>query len=144
MLTATVVAGSIAQKMNLGSIVALLVVGMALDPYSPRPLLTGHVEELQSVGEIGVIFLLFLVGLDTQPQKLSSMRRLVFGLGTAQYLLTTAAIAGLLMAVASLHWQSAVIVALGLAMGSDAVAIASLQEHAESARVPSQMLLLKS
>ena len=88
MLTATVVAGSVAQKLNLGSIVALLVVGMALGPYSPRPLLTGHVEELQSVGEIGVILLLFLVGLDIQPQKLASMRRLVFGLGPAQYLLT--------------------------------------------------------
>jgi glutathione-regulated potassium-efflux system protein KefB len=93
MLTATVVAGSVAQKLHLGSIVALLVVGMALGPYSPRPLLTGHVEALQSVGEIGVILLLFLVGLDTQPQKLSSIRRLVLGLGTAQYLLMTAAIA---------------------------------------------------
>jgi glutathione-regulated potassium-efflux system protein KefB len=141
MLTATVVAGSVAQKLHLGSIVALLVVGMTLGPYSPRPLLTGHVEELQSVGEIGVILLLFLVGLDTQPQKLSSMRRLVFGLGTAQYLLTTAAIAGLLMAVASLHWQSAVIVALGLAMSSDAVAIASLQEHADSASPCSQAVM---
>src|SRR5262250_802626 len=99
MLTAMVVAGSIAQKMNLGSIVALLVVGMALVPYSPRPLLTGHVEELQSVGEIGVIFLLFLVGLDTQPQKLSSMRRLIFGLGTAQYVLTSIIFAALLALV---------------------------------------------
>ena len=141
MLTATVVAGSVAQKLHLGSIVALLVVGMALGPYSPRPLLTGHVEELQSVGEIGVILLLFLVGLDIQPQKLSSMRRLVFGLGPAQYLLTTAAITGLLMAVASLHWQSAVIVALGLAMSSDVVAIASLQEHAESASPRSQAVM---
>ena len=141
MLTATVVAGSVAQKLHLGSIVALLVVGMALGLYSPRPLLTGHVEELQSVGEIGVILLLFLVGLDIQPQKLSSMRRLVFGLGPAQYLLTTAAIAGLLMAVASLHWQSAVIVALGLAMSSDVVAIASLQEHAESASPRSQAVM---
>ena len=141
MLTATVVAGRVAQKLHLGSIVALLVVGMTLGPYSPRPLLTGHVEELQNVGEIGVILLLFLVGLDTQPQKLSSMRRLVFGLGTAQYLLTTAAIAGLLMAVASLHWQSAVIVALGLAMSSDVVAIASLQEHAESASPRSQAVM---
>ena len=141
MLTATVVAGRVAQKLHLGSIVALLVVGMALGPYSPRPLLTGHIEELQSVGEIGVILLLFLVGLDTQPQKLSSMRRLVLGLGTAQYLLTTAAIAGLLMAVANLHWQSAVIVALGLAMSSDAVALASLQEHADSASPRSQAVM---
>ena len=88
MITATVVAGSLAKQLNLGSIVALLVVGMALGPHSPRPLLTGHIEELQTVGEIGVILLLFLVGLETQPGKLSSMRRLFFGLGTAQYLLT--------------------------------------------------------
>jgi len=40
-LTATVVAGRVAQKLHLGCIVALLVVGMALGPYSPRPLLTG-------------------------------------------------------------------------------------------------------
>ena len=133
MITATVVAGSVAKQLNLGSIVALLVVGMALGPHSPRPLLTGHIEELQTVGEIGVILLLFLVGLETQPGKLSSMRRLFFGLGTAQYLLTAIAIAGLLIAIAHLHWQSALIIALGLAMSSDAIAIASLEEHAETA-----------
>jgi glutathione-regulated potassium-efflux system ancillary protein KefC len=133
MIVATVVAGSVAKKLNLGSTVALLAVGMVLGPHSPRPLLTGHVEELQTVGEIGVILLLFLVGLDTQPQKLASRRRLFFGLGTAQYLLTAAAIAGLLIAVANLHWQAALIVALGLAMTSDAVAFSSLEEHAETA-----------
>jgi glutathione-regulated potassium-efflux system ancillary protein KefC len=69
-----VVAGSVAKQLNLGSIVALLVVGMALGPHSPRPLLTGHIEELQTVGEIGVILLIFLVGLETQPGELSSMR----------------------------------------------------------------------
>jgi len=79
MITATVVAGSVAKQLNLGSIVALLVVGMALGPHSPRALLTGHVEELQTVGEIGVILLLFLVGLETKPESLSSMRRLLLG-----------------------------------------------------------------
>jgi glutathione-regulated potassium-efflux system protein KefB len=98
MITATVVAGSVAKQLNLGSIVALLVVGMALGPHSPRPLLTGHVEELQTVGEICVILLLFLFGLETKPERLSSMRRLFYGLGTAQYFLTTIAIAGLLIA----------------------------------------------
>jgi len=132
MITATVVAGSVAKQLNLGSIVALLVVGMALGPHSPRPLLTGHIEELQTVGEIGVILLIFLVGLETQPGKLSSMRRLFFGLGTAQYLLTGIIIAGLLIAIAYLHWQSALIMALGLAMSSEAIAIASLEEHAET------------
>src|SRR5262245_60309225 len=141
MITATVVAGSVAKQLNLGSIVALLVVGMALGPHSPKPLLTGHLEELQMVGEIGVILLLFLVGLETKPERLSSMRRLFYGLGTAQYLLTTIAIAGLLIAVAHLHWQSALIMALGLAMSSDAIAISSLEEHAESSSPQSRAVM---
>jgi glutathione-regulated potassium-efflux system ancillary protein KefC len=141
MITATVVAGSVAKQLNLGSIVALLIVGMALGPHSPRPLLTGHIEELQTVGEIGVILLIFLVGLETQPGKLSSMRRLFYGLGTTQYVLTALAIAGLLIAVAHLHWQSALIMALGLAMSSDAIAIASLEEHAETASPQSRAVM---
>ena len=131
--TATVVAATVAKQLNLGSIVALLVVGMALGPHSPKPLLTAHVDELQTVGEIGVMLLLFLVGLETKPESLSSMRRLLFGLGTAQYVLTSAAIVGLLLAFAHLHWQSALIIALGLAMSSDAIAISSLEEHAGAA-----------
>jgi glutathione-regulated potassium-efflux system protein KefB len=141
MITATVVAGSVAKHLNLGSIVALLVVGMALGPHSPRPLLTAHVEELQTVGEIGVILLLFLVGLETKPAKLSSMRRLFFGLGTAQYLITAVAIAGLLIAITHLHWQSALIMALGLAMSSDAIAIASLEEHGETSSPQSRAVM---
>ena len=141
MITATVIAGSVAKQLNLGSIVALLVVGMALGPHSPRPLLTGHVEELQTVGEIGVILLLFLVGLETKPARLSSMGRLFFGLGTAQYLLTVIVIAGVLIAIARLRWQSGLIMALGLAMSSDAIAIASLEEHAESSSPQSRAVM---
>ncbi|MGD1075537.1 MAG: cation:proton antiporter [Thermodesulfovibrionales bacterium] len=133
MIAVTIVASSVAKRLSLGPIVALLIVGVALGPYSPRPLMTGHIEELRTVGEIGVILLLFLVGLDTQPKLLLSMRGLFFGLGTAQYVLTTAAITGLMIALSPAHWQAALIMALGLAMGSDAVAISSLEEHAESA-----------
>src|SRR5262245_13744904 len=131
MITATVIAGGVAHKLKLGSTVALLTVGMALGPYAPTPLFTGHIEELQEVGEIGVVLLLFLVGLDSQPQRLLSMRRLVFGLGTAQYLLTTGVITGLLIAVTPLSWQAALLVSLGLAMSSEAVAISSVEERGD-------------
>src|SRR5262247_538114 len=141
LITATLVAGSVAKQLNLGSIVALLIVGMVLGPHSPKPLLTGHVEELQTVGEIGVILLLFLVGLETKPERLSSMRRLFYGLGTAQYLLTAIVITGFLIAVAHLLWQSALIMALGLAMSSDAIAISSLEEHAETASPQSRAVM---
>jgi glutathione-regulated potassium-efflux system ancillary protein KefC len=97
MMLATAVAVGLAKKLNLASIVALLVVGMALGLHSPLPLLTGHIDQLQAVGEIGVMLLLFVVGLDVQPKGLWSMRRLVFGLGSAKYLLTATAIMALLV-----------------------------------------------
>ena len=62
MMTATALAIGIAKKLNLGSTVALLVVDMALGPDSPKPLPTGHVDEMRAVGEIGVMLLLFLIG----------------------------------------------------------------------------------
>src|SRR5215468_7773393 len=116
---ATAVAVGLAKKLELGAIVALLVVGMALGPHSPMPLLTGHVEEMQAIGEIGVTLLVFAVGLELQPTQVWSMRRLVFGLGASQYVLTTAAIAAFIalsVGIAHFHWQSALVVALGLAM----------------------------
>jgi glutathione-regulated potassium-efflux system protein KefB len=141
MITSVVIARGVAKKLNLGSIVALLGVGMALGPHSPRPLLTEHIDELQAVGEIGVVLLLFLVGLDTQPKRLFSMRRLVFGLATAQLLLTAAAIAAFLIAVALEQWQWALIVGLGLALSSDAVAVSALEELGEGASPHGQAVM---
>jgi len=99
MMAATALAIGVAKKLNLGSIVALLAVGIALGPHSPMPLLNAGVQEMQTVGEIGVMLLLFAIGLGIQPTRLWSMRRLVFGLGAAQYLLTTAAILVFLVTV---------------------------------------------
>jgi len=133
MMLATAIAIGVAKKLNLGSIVALLVVGMALGPHSPLPLFTGHIDQLQAVGEIGVMLLMFVVGLDVQPKSLWSMRRLVFGLGPAQYLLTTAAIMALLVWITGLNWHLALVVGLGLAMSSSAVLYPILQERGEEA-----------
>src|SRR5665213_3078183 len=132
MITTTIIASRMAKKLNLGSIAALLIVGMALGPHSPKPLLPGHTADMQAVGEIGVILLLFLVGLYTQPKKFLSARRLVFGLGTAQYFFASTAIAVLLMLMRPGHWPFAVIIGLGLAMSSDAVAISNLEDRGQS------------
>src|SRR5262249_8912240 len=133
---ATTIAVGVAKKLELGAIVALLVVGMALGPHSPMPLLTGHVGEMQAIGEIGVTLLVFAVGLDLQPTQVWSIRRLVFGLGSAQFALTTAAIAaflGLSMGIAQVNWQAALVVALGLTMSSAAIPFPILQERREGA-----------
>src|SRR5215472_11387181 len=136
MMGATAVAVGLAKRLELGAIVALLAVGMALGPHSPVRLLTGHVDELQAIGEIGVALLVFAVGLDLQPTQVWSIRRLVFGLGSAQYALTTAAIVAffaLSIGIAQVKWQAAVVVALGLAMSSAAIPFPILQERREAA-----------
>jgi glutathione-regulated potassium-efflux system protein KefB len=144
LMAATVFAVGVAKKLELGSTVALLVVGVALGPHSPRPLFTGHVAEMQAVGEIGVMLLMFAVGLDLQPSRLWSMRRLVFGLGSLQYSLTTAAMFAFFAAifgVPGVQWQSALVVSLALAMSSAAIPLPILQERGESATAQGQAVV---
>ena len=132
-IAAALVARGIAQRLSLGPIVALLAVGAALGPHSPYPLLGDQVDELQAVGEVGVVLLLFLVGLDTRPELLRSMRRLVFGSAVVLFLVTAAALTAVLALLGFEPWQAALVVGLGLAMSSDAVALATLEEHGEQA-----------
>ena len=135
-IIAALVARGIAQRLALGPIVALLAVGAALGPHSPYPLLAGHIEEMRAVGEIGVVLLLFLIGLDTRPELLRSMRGLVFGSAIAQYLLATAALAAVLVLLGFEPWKAALVVALGLGMSSDAIAVAAIDERGERATPP--------
>jgi glutathione-regulated potassium-efflux system protein KefB len=141
---ATIIAVGVAKKLELGSIVALLAVGMALGPHSPIPLLTGHVSEMQAIGEIGVTLLVFAVGLDLQPTQVWSIRRLVFGLGAAQYVLTTLAIMAFLaltVGIAHVKWQSVLVVGLGLAISSAAIPFPILQERGETATIQGRAVL---
>jgi glutathione-regulated potassium-efflux system ancillary protein KefC len=136
MIVATTVAVVVAKKLNLGSIVALLVVGMLLGPHAPQPLLTQHVDEMQEVGEIGVMLLMFAIGLDIQPTRLWSMRRLVFGLGTAQYVLTTFAIMAFFLVtpgIPEVQWKSVLVASLALAMSSSAIPFPILEERGDQA-----------
>jgi glutathione-regulated potassium-efflux system protein KefB len=130
MLIVSATAIIVARKLNLGSIIGLLAAGMLLGPHSPLPLLTGHVEELRAVGEIGVTLLLFAVALEIQPARLWSMRRLVFGLGGAQFALTTAAIVAVFVGLRGL-WAtplpSALVASLALTMSSAAIPLPVLQ-----------------
>jgi glutathione-regulated potassium-efflux system protein KefB len=144
MMGATAVAVGVAKKLELGAIVALLVVGMALGPHSPMPIFTGQVGEMQAIGEIGVTLLIFAVGLELQPMQVWSMRRLVFGLGTAQYALSTLAILAFLalsIGIARVQWQAALVAGLALAMSSAAIPLPILQERGESTSIQGRAVI---
>jgi len=131
LMAVAALAVGLARRLGLGSIAALLAVGMVLGPHSPLPLFTSHVGDLQAIGAIGVVLLLFLVGLDAQPARLWLVRNWVLGFGSVEFLAAAGVIAGFLLAMSQVNWQSALVIGLGLAMSSDAVALPILQARHE-------------
>jgi glutathione-regulated potassium-efflux system protein KefB len=94
--------------------------------------ITQRVTELRHISELGVILLLFVIGLEMRPEKLWSLRRVVFGLGLLQVVITGLAIA----AYASLtieSWKGALLLGLGLALSSTAFVVKILEERGDMA-----------
>lgn len=127
-----VIAISIAfsKRLGLGSILGLLVAGVIVGPHSPGPVWTDEVETVRHITEFGVVLLLFLIGLEMQPRKLWEMRRSVFGLGSAQILVSGALIFAYLYFYAT-SWQAALLVGLTFALSSTAFVMQLLQEKGE-------------
>ena len=125
-LTAAVIIVPVAKRLGLGAVLGYLLAGIAIGPWGLR--FIGEVEDILHFSEFGVVLLLFLIGLELEPRRLWSMRRPIFGRGTAQVALVSAALAlaGLALGV---DWQAALIGALGLSLSSTAIALATLDER---------------
>lgn len=126
LLGSSVVALIISRWLGLGSVVALLAVGLLIGP-SGLPLPFGH-DTLRELTELGVVLLLFLIGLEMRPQRLWALRHAVLGLGSAQVLVTGALLAGLAL-LYGLRWEAALVIGLGLALSSTALVMQLLQER---------------
>ncbi|WP_269633821.1 glutathione-regulated potassium-efflux system protein KefC [Pelomonas sp. BJYL3] len=125
-LGAAVLAVPLARWARLGSILGYLVAGVLIGPQVLG--LVSAPETILEVAEIGVVLMMFLVGLELEPRRLWQLRRPIFGWGSVQLLGSTA----LLMALAllcGLPWRLALVGSLGLAMSSTAVAMAVLGER---------------
>ncbi len=130
LLGAIVLVVPLLQKAGAGSVAGYLVAGLLIGP----PVL-GWVTEYELIGsiaEFGVVFLLFSIGIELRPARLWLMRRLVFGLGSAQLLLCGAAIAGALY-LAGLPPAAAAVCGLALALSSTAIVVQLLAERRELA-----------
>ena len=129
-LIATSVAVAVFKHFGLGSILGLLVAGIAVGPYSPGPTVTTAVEDVRHFTELGVVMLLFLIGLEMKPARLWSMRKEVFGLGLLQILLSGAVIF-IYFSFFEPHWTSALLIGLTFALSSTAMVLQMLQESGE-------------
>ncbi|MET0120884.1 MAG: cation:proton antiporter [Candidatus Thiodiazotropha sp. 6PLUC9] len=132
LLIATSVAVALFKHLGLGSVLGLLVAGIVVGPYSPGPYVTEHVEDVRHFTELGVVLLLFLIGLEMRPSRLWAMRREVFGLGSLQILLTGLVIAFYIHLYES-SWSLSLLIGLTFALSSTAFVIQVLQDRGEIA-----------
>ncbi|MHB8834197.1 MAG: cation:proton antiporter domain-containing protein [Candidatus Methylomirabilia bacterium] len=130
LLLVTSVTVALAKRFGLGSVIGLLVAGVIIGPHSPGPALTHNVEDLRRFTELGVVLLLFVIGLELQPARLAAMRREVFGVGTLQITLTGAAVTAYAL-LGQQSWQAALIIGLSLALSSTAFVMQLLRERGE-------------
>jgi len=125
-LAAAVVAVPIAKRLGLGSALGYLLAGFIIGPNLLS--LVGHEgQDVMHFAEFGVVLMLFLVGLELQPQVLWRMRVPIIGLGGLQVIVTTLVI-GLLCAWAGIEWQTALVIGLALSMSSTAMVLQTLEE----------------
>ncbi len=126
LLAAAAIAVPLTRRMGLGSILGYLVAGVIIGPSGLR--LVSDVDQIASVSELGVVMLLFLIGLEVRPRRLWVMRQAIFALGSAQVVLSGAILA-CVMHIAGIDWSGAVILGLGLAMSSTAIVLPLLAER---------------
>lgn len=121
-----VLAVPLARAVGLGSIVGYLAAGIAIGPWGLK--LVTHAPDILHFAELGVVLMLFVVGLELEPQRLWTLRRPIFGWGIAQVLACAAAL-GAVAVAAGLPWRVALVAALGLALSSTAIALQVMSER---------------
>ncbi len=131
LLAAAAIAAPIARWLRVGAVLGYLMAGILIGPYGIGQVFSLYkAQEILHVGEAGVIFLLFILGLELKPIRLWSMRHAIFGFGSAQVGLSALAllVVGYLL---DLPWQAGLFAALALSLSSTAFAIQVLEEREE-------------
>ncbi|HJR51489.1 MAG TPA: cation:proton antiporter, partial [Gemmatimonadales bacterium] len=127
-LLAAVAVVPLFRRLRASAVLGYLAAGALIGPYGFR--LLHDVEAAAGLGELGVVFLLFSIGLSLSVERLASLRRYALGLGIAQVLATTVALSGLLRAL-GVESAAALVLGGGLALSSTAVVLQVLVERRE-------------
>jgi len=124
-LVAALIAVPLSKRLGFGSVLGYLAAGIVIGPATLG--LVKDPDHILHFAELGVVFLLFIIGLELQPSRLWVLRKMVFGLGAAQVLLSATVIA-LASMVFGLDLRTAVIVGLILSLSSTAFVLQLLAE----------------
>ncbi len=125
-LLAAVVCVPLAKRLGLSSVLGFLIAGIIIGPY-----VLGFVgeegEDIMHFAEFGVVMMLFLIGLEIEPQSFWKMRKSILGLGGLQVGATMLIIFGILFFY-GLSWQIAITIGMAFALSSTAIVLQTLKE----------------
>jgi glutathione-regulated potassium-efflux system protein KefB len=124
-LTAAIIAVPISKRLGFGSVLGYLAAGMLIGPHGFA--IMQNAEHILHFAELGVVFLLFIIGLELQPSRLWILRRMVFGLGSAQVILS-ALVIGVIALIFGLPPIEAAVTGTVLALSSTAFVLQMLSE----------------
>ncbi|GJE19251.1 monovalent cation:proton antiporter-2 (CPA2) family protein [Methylobacterium marchantiae] len=127
-LSAAVIGVPIFRLIGQSAVLGYLVAGVVIGPFGFS--LIAEPETAVSVAELGVVLLLFIVGLELEISRLISMRRDIFGLGTAQLILCTMVLAGA-GTLFGLSPAASLVIGVALALSATAVALQLLEERGD-------------
>jgi glutathione-regulated potassium-efflux system ancillary protein KefC/glutathione-regulated potassium-efflux system protein KefB len=127
-LAAAVIAVPLFRRFKLSAVLGYLAAGAVIGPWGLR--VVTDVEGILHFSELGVVMLLFAIGLELQPSRLWVLRNAVFGAGFAQVALTTAALAGGVRLFGQ-PWPAAIVIGFALSLSSTALILQVLAERNE-------------
>jgi CPA2 family monovalent cation:H+ antiporter-2 len=128
LLGGAVIAAPIFRKLGLGTVLGYLAAGVVIGPILH---LIGGSGEILAVAELGVVLLLFIIGLELKPSRLWHMRRDIFGLGSSQVVLSGLVLTLLVYGAGLLDWRGALVAGFGLALSSTAFALQLLDDYGD-------------
>ena len=125
MLGAALVMVLVFRRFGIGAVLGYLIAGILIGPHGFQ--LISNAETILEFSEIGIILLLFIVGLELAPARLMRMRQAIFGLGFSQVALCGVALFLLIMATTNFTLAASVAIGLPLALSSTAQVLPMLQ-----------------
>lgn len=125
-LVASVIGVALFKRFGLGAVLGYLVAGLAIGPSGLK--LVADVESVMRISELGVVLLLFVIGLELQPTRLWAMRGHVFGMGSIQVGATTVVFT-ILLVIFGLPPVTAFILGFAFSLSSTALAVQALAER---------------
>ena len=143
-LVAAVLVVPVAARLGIGAVLGYLLAGIAIGPWGLG--FISDVDEILHFSELGVVFLMFIIGLELNPAKLWSLRRSIFGVGAAQATASAPLLRGP-PRLSDFSCPAAVLGGIGLAMSSTAMALQLMRDkgmnRSESGQLGFSVLLFQ-